>query len=293
MSIIPEDSFFNYIFQMLTRKLRTYPGLLTVTFVFLVNVLLIGSAARAQSLPTKALVGLESPKERVRIVSIAAIRKSQDRRARRILEGMLRDDSPSVRAAAAENLGLLGDRQALAALEKSANDKSALVKKSVQKAMAQLTDEANQQTSTKAIAAAPKNAIPTEVSFPTTNVAEFPKERLRDLQQAVIQTLKKAKKRSFFVQEKGLSKGFGLRLSVQTHRTYKQGNATIVEVQCRLNLVRLPSNTLRLSSKAVAGVGIEGTLSPKEKAQLTKEAILQCAPELANDYEDYAFSRIP
>ena len=57
-------------------------------------------AAAAQSLPTKALLGLESEQQRVRIVSINAIRQSQDPRARRIIEGMLSDSAPAVRAAA-------------------------------------------------------------------------------------------------------------------------------------------------------------------------------------------------
>ena len=265
---------------------------LILSFILLIGHFICSGPVHAQSLPTKALVGLESPKERVRIVSMMAIRKSKDRRARRIIEGMLTDASPAVRAAAAENLGAMGDRQAVPALQKALKDASPLVKKNAKEALAQLTQAERTAISTRGGSKRPSDAIPTEVSYPTSSAPDFPGHLLKELQQSFIGALMKAKRRSFAIEESGVSKGYGLRLSVQTYRTYKQQNATIVEVQCRLNLVRLPGNTLRLSAKATAGVGIEGSLTAKEKAELTKEAILQCAPELAKDYEDYAFNRI-
>ena len=54
-------------------------------------VLMLAAGAHAEGLSLKVLTGLESKRPRVRIAAVVAVQKSGDKKARRILEGMLGD----------------------------------------------------------------------------------------------------------------------------------------------------------------------------------------------------------
>jgi hypothetical protein len=277
------------------------PTLFTSPFVFKFRTLLFGVVwgllyaqnGYGQSLPTKALIGLESEHKRVRIVSIQAISKSKDRRARRIIEGMLSDSSPTVRAVAAEALGDLKDEASTSALKKASADKSKIVRASALKALLTIQGggkgTASQSTSNKS----GTPSISTEVTLAEGSSPNVPQKLLTAYRKAVVDALRKNTRRRFDISKSRVERGYGLRLSIQSYRVYKEKGASIVEVKCRMNLVRLPGNTLRLSAKALAGVGVEGNITPKDEAQFAKEAVAQCGPELAKDFVDYAISRIP
>jgi hypothetical protein len=86
--------------------------------------------------------------------------------------------------------------------------------------------------------------------------------------------------------------GFGLKLRIRSIDESVQDGVTIVSVKCEMTLVKLPENALRLQSTATAGAGIEGTLTDRDRAELQRDAVDACAPELAKDFIEYALTRV-
>jgi hypothetical protein len=250
-------------------------------------------AAAAEGLSIKVLMGLESDSARVRVASVVAVQKSGDKKARRILEGMLGDKDKRVRAAAAEALGKLGDPQARAALEEASKDKEKIVRRAVDIALKALAAAAAPDDQLKAPAPARPTGPAVTVDIPVAEdlSGAGSGEHLRLLRQQVIAALRDNAKIPVDVHMGGAKKGYGLWLRIRSIGERKDGPATFVDVRCEMTLVALPSQALRLSSSATAGAGIEGALSPSLKGELIVDGIKACAPALAADFVDYAHSR--
>lgn len=255
-------------------------------------------AAAAEGLSIKVLMGLESKSARVRVASVVAVQKSKDKKARRILEGMLGDKDRRVRAAAAEALGKLGDPQARAALEKAAKDKSKIVRKAATRALKALAASDTARVASVKPTAAPRRATGPSVAVDIPVAQDLSGDAngqlLRLLRQQVIAALRDNPKIPVDVSMGGAQKakkGYGLWLRIRSIGERTDGPATFVDVRCEMTLVAMPSKALRLSSSATAGAGVEGKVNAALKRELIVDGIKACAPALATDFVDYAHSR--
>lgn len=264
----------------------------------------LAAAPVRADLPPKVLVALEDKRVRVRITAVVAVSKSGDKRARRILEGMLGDPDDGVRAAAAEGLERLGDPAARPALEKLRKDKSPLVRKMVDRALAALAapapdalaepsaaapDEAGVAPAPAAVPAGPRVTV--EVTAVQDLSGALPEDVKRLLHDEVKAAIGKSPRIQATVVEKGATEGYALQLRVRSVKEAKQGEVSLLEVRCEMTLLALPQNALRLSSRATAGAGVEGSLHDALRAELLRDGVKACAPELAQDFVDYAATR--
>jgi hypothetical protein len=258
-----------------------------VAIVFIACCSMAGSLFAEPVSPT-VLAGLESEKPRVRIGAVVAIAKSDDENARRYLEGMLRDSDDTVRAAACEQLMKRGDPTALPAVRALVDDKSALVKKIANKAIAALEKAAKKS----GVVVPPGKLVLADISDATDGsekAAPGIVERLREGVKAALTTETRV---PLDVRDTKQKDGFGLKLRIRSIDESVQDGVTIVSVKCEMTLVKLPENALRLQSTATAGAGIEGTLTDRDRAELQRDAVDACAPELAKDFIEYALTRV-
>lgn len=252
--------------------------------------LLIGLAdgARAEALSSTVLAGLEADKPRLRIAAIVAVAKSDDENARRYVEGMLADKDASVRAAACEALMKRGDPAAIPAIEALVDDKSPLVQKVRKKALAALA----KSTQAPAGAVSSGRRVLADLSDATDGSGKAAPGIVERLRANVAQALSTESKLAVDVKNEKQRDGFGLKLRVKSVEEQVQGAAIVVLVKCEMTLVKLPENALRLQSVATAGAGLEGdALTDRERADLQKDAVDACAPELAKDFVEYALTR--
>lgn len=259
-----------------------------MAFVAFACVALGGGSARAEALSSTVLAGLEHEKPRLRIAAIVAVAKSDDENARRYLEGMLADKEPSVRAAACEALMKRGDPLAIPAIEALVDDKSPLVQKVRKKALAALA----KASSTKAGPTASGRRVLADLSEASDGSGKAAPGIVDRLRANVATALAAESKLAVDVKNEKQKEGFGLKLRTKSIEEQVQGNAVVVLVKCEMTLVKLPENALRLQSVATAGAGLEGdTLTDRERADLQRDAVDACAPELAKDFVEYALTR--
>jgi hypothetical protein len=232
-------------------------------------------AARAE-VPLKVRDGLTSPKPKVRIVAIAAVGKSKDPEARRLLEPLLADEDGAVRAAVVDAIGNLADPSALKSLEKVRDDKDP----TVQAVLARVVP---------ALEAMRINLDIGEVIDLTNNAYPGLVTRLQDKTEAALTSELGARAS---VKRGGVDKGYGLVLTIRYAKQVKDGPNTLLEVKCEMTLIELPGKILRLSSNATAAAGVAGALPKSMEAELARDAVDACAPSLAKDFADYARQRV-
>jgi hypothetical protein len=252
-----------------------------VTFV------LASSAALAEPLSPTVLAGLDSDKPRIRIAAVVAIGKSDDENARRYLEGMLGDTDDTVRAAACESLMKRGDATALPALRALLDDKSSLVKKLAKKAVTALEKSAKKS----GVVVPTGKLVVADLSDATDGSGKAADGIVERLRVGVKTALANEARVVVDVRDTQQKQGFGLKLRIRSIDETAQDGATIVSVKFEMTLVKLPENALRLQSTATAGAGIEGELNDRYRAELQRDAVDACAPELAKDFVDYALTR--
>jgi len=235
----------------------------------------------------KVLESLEDKRPKVRIVAVAAVAKSGDKNARRILQGMLGDKSEQVRAAAARGLGQVGDPKALRALQLAVDeDKSKLVRREAKAALALL-----QKAKPKSAAAGQGGAV-SVVVFPVDDVANTGRPELKTrLHDGVKAAIGASKKRQWAFTDDEKQKGYGVMLRIRSITEGKQGDVSLVEVKCEMTLVAMPSRALRVAASASAALGIEGALDPAMKDELVGDGIDACAPALVEDFLGYVLNR--
>jgi len=250
----------------------------------------------AEALPPTVLAGLESDRVRVRITAVVAVSKSDDPSARAILEGMLSDPVPAVRAAAVEGLGRVGDPRALKALRKLEGDKDSVVRDVVTRTIAALealpqpgADGGEAPRPTARAANLPRVVVDASDAKDMSGLA--PDGMVEKLRRNVVNALGSDPRLASEIQD-GAQSGYGLLLRIRKIEERKQDNLSVVEVKCELTLVQLPGKALRMQSAATAAAGIEGGLDDKLRQELISDAIDVCGPELAKDFVDYALPRL-
>ncbi len=231
--------------------------------------------AHAAGVSAKLKKSLDATSPKVRIAAIVAISKSKAPEARELLERMLGDEEATVRAAAIEGLGTLGDPAALPAVTLAARDTDAPVQSAAKSTLALL------------------EARRTRVDI--TDVGDLSGKSFKGLadllQKGVSDVVTKQGGPAYVLVKDQNGKGYGLGLKIRTI-TQKQGTgANLVEVKCDMTIVELPSKALRLASSATSAAGIEGTISPRMEEELARDAVNACAPALAKDFLDYMTMR--
>jgi hypothetical protein len=241
----------------------------------------------AEPVSSTVLVGLESDKPRVRIATIVAISKSGDENATRYLLGMLSDADATVRAAACEALMKRGDVTALPAIRALDGDKSGLVKKVAKKAVTELEKSAKNS----GVVVPSGRLVLADVSEATDGSEKAAPGVVDRLREGVKSALAAESRVVFDVRDTKQKEGFGLKLRIRSIDESVQDGVSVVSVKCEMTLVKLPENALRLQSTATAGAGIEGALTDRYRAELQRDAVDACAPELAKDFVEYALTR--
>jgi hypothetical protein len=247
------------------------------------------SPAMAQPvLQPKLLQALGSEKVRVRIAAVVAVSKSGADNARPILEKMLQDKAAPVRAASLEGLERIGDPKAIAAIRPLVSDKSALVKKIAARALKTL--EAKKKVKARA-ASGP--IIRVDLSDVVDESGAGVDGLAAMLRADMVRIVEADGRRNWQLVKGGKKKGYGLITRIRKPKPFKQGDVEGLQVRCDMTVVRMPGKALRLSLNATAGAGVKGKLNPERKPELVKDAVKACAPSLAKDFLDYAFSRPP
>jgi hypothetical protein len=226
----------------------------------------------------------------VRIAAVVATSKSGGSNARALLELRARTDvAAPVRAAAIEGLERIGDPASLGAVRAALKDKSALVRKLAKRARIVL--EAKKKSAERRGAGGP--AVVVDLSDVTDGTNGAYPDLAKRLQAAVKRAIESDTRRNWKVSTTPRKKGYGLITRVRAIEPFSQGAVNGLEVRCEMTVVKLPSKALRLSLRANAAAGVSGPLKDKSKPGLVSDGINACAPALAKDFVDYAFSRPP
>lgn len=240
--------------------------------------LLVASAMAGPAsakVPAKLKSGLVSPSEKVRIIAVAAIAKTGDAEAAGLIRGMLADKAPTVRAAAVDGLVALQDASAMADIAALQKDPDETVRAVAERGVKALSAFVVAVDTGEVLDASGRN-------YPGVT------ERL---QKGFETELKKLLPPDVVVKRGGVEKGYGALLKIRSITNGSDGANGYVEVTCDMTLVELPGKILRLSSKASAAAGVEGTLPPAMEPELTNDGIDACAPSLAKDFADYVEQR--
>jgi hypothetical protein len=244
---------------------------------FLIALLLAFSVenAHAAGIPAKVKKALEATSPKVRIAAVVAISKSKAPEARELLEAMLADKETTVRAAAIEGLGTLGDPAALPAITRAAKETDSTVASAAKSTMMLLESRRTRVDLSDVGDLSGKNY---------KGLSEL-------LEKGVAETVAKQGGPSYVLVKDQNGKGYGLGLKVRTIKQKSQPGANLVEVKCDMTIVELPSKALRLASSATSAAGIEGPISPRMEEELSRDAVAACAPALAKDFLDYMTMR--
>ena len=240
---------------------------------------LVAPSALAEPVPAKLEAALAAKSSRVRIAAIAAVGRSDGDNAGVLLRRMLGDKIATVRAAAVEALGNVGElEQSAIALKRMSKDKSPLVRKINVQALKKLAlrEKLRGNEAVNVHLFAVRNSTGQEIP-----------EALALLKNTVVSSLKKDIRHRFGIQPDSSQKGFGLMLKIKGIKPFAQDDVTGEQVDCEVTVVELPSKNLRMNSVASTGAGISGTLSDAMKKELTGDAILACAPALVDDFADF------
>lgn len=238
------------------------------------------SCSHVQAQPAPITAALKSDKPRVKIAAMIALSKSRKKYARPLIVKMLKDRDPSVRAAAAESLGILGDIKALSAL-RAHNDVAPFVATHVERATVILEAKEKRQ--------AGKNPnAKTVVVMPVKDFSKkVPKNLLDKLHNGFIAGLRRERAIPFDVYKTQRKSGFGAILSIGSVDEMRQGALNILTVTCDMTVVKLPQNALQMQASATAGGGFKSALNTSQKRELMNDGITECIPSLLGDFVDF------
>ncbi len=245
-------------------------------------VTLVTSPAIAQTKAQRR--ALSSNKPRVRITAIVAVAKAKPKGARALIEPLLQDKDPAVRAAAAEGLERLGDVAALAAL-RAHTDPAPLVAGAVERAIIVL------EAKEKQAAGRDPNALTVSVPPPVDASGKVPPALLQRFGDGVRDGITAQKRLPVEVYDEVRKSGYGVRLSIRAVNEATQGPVHVLTVTCEMTLVQLPQNALRMQASATAGGGFEEALDDKMREELMRDGINECIPALTSDFVEYALAR--
>jgi hypothetical protein len=224
----------------------------------------------------KLRAGLHASSPKVRIVAIAGVAKTKDEEARALLEGALDDTVPDVRVAALDALGVLGDPASLPVVQLLQKDAEARV-----------------------AAAAVRCTTLLQARITLVDLGEVQDlsgknvPGLRELLAVEVEKALRGKLPVGFVLRQGhVDRGYGLLIKLRSITQTRSGSERDLEVKCDLTVVELPSQALRFSSNANAAVGVESDITPRLEPKMAKDAVLACAPALAQDFIEYAKRRV-
>ncbi len=237
--------------------------------------LLCAGVARAE-LPQKLVDGLGASSSKVRIVAVSNVARSKDAAARSLIEPLLADGDPAVRAAVVEGLGRIGDPAALTALKAVLGDQDATVQAVLKRVV-------------PALEALVVNIYIGEAKDLSGGAVPGLAEKLRrDVKSAITAKLGPG----FMVVDDPSKKSYGAApLNIRAVSRSKDGKTSFLEVRCELTLVEMPGNLLRAALGSSAAVGVEGEISKKLEVELANDAVNACAPELAADFVAYVRER--
>jgi hypothetical protein len=235
----------------------------------------MGSAPAHAEIPQKVRDALTASSPKVRIVAASQLAKVKDPEVRGLLEKMLRDDDAAVRASVVEALGRVGDPASVPALEALQADDS----KTVQAVLARVLPVL---VAARVVIFIGKGE---DYSGAATKYGDL-------LRTKTMNAIKEKLGPAYLVQEDATKKAFGASpIAIRSVTQRADGPNTFVDVKCELTLVEMPQNNLRAALSTTASVGVGGKVTAKLEAELTRDAIDACAPELASDFASYVRER--
>lgn len=238
-------------------------------------VMTVSSGAAHAEVGQKLRDALSASSPKVRIVAVAGVAKTKDPEARTLLEPLLADADAAVRASVIDALGKLGDPAAIAALEKMTKDEDETVQSVLVRVLPALQASRVQVFIGKG----------EDFSGGTMRLAD-------DLRKKTTAALQSKLGAGFVLHEDASRKSYGASpIAVRSIGKRVEGRVTFIDVKCELTLVEMPGSILRAALSTTASVGIEGTVTPKLEAELTRDGIAECAPSLAGDFVSYVKER--
>jgi hypothetical protein len=248
------------------------PGIRAIAATCLLVGALLGTSAHA-AIDPKLVKAATDPSTKVRLVAVAGLARAKDKDAARpVLEGLVRDPEATVRTAAVDALGKLGDPASLAVVRVALQDGDAGVQK---------------------VASRVEKALEAKVIWVDIgDVADLTDLKLPKLLDALQQGVEDALRQeglpsAYVVRRGGVERGYGLQLRLRKLQQRMDGGNGVVEVTCDLTLVELPRKALRQSSTAQAAAAVEGPVPPRLVGELALDGIAACAPALARDFADF------
>lgn len=236
---------------------------------------LLATSAQAE-LPTKLVDGLKSSSSKVRIVAVSNVARSKDPTARGLIEPLLADGDPAVRAAVVEGLGRIGDPAALTALKNVAGDQDSTVQAVLKRVLPVLE------------ALVVNIYIGEAKDLSGGTIPGLADKLRREVKGALAGKLGPG----FVLVDDATKKSYGAApLNIRSITRSKDGKTSFLEVKCELTLVEMPGNILRAALGSTAAVGVEGEISKKLEVELANDAVNACAPELAADFLAYVRER--